>query len=155
MKPEINVTPLIDILLVLLIIFMVVAPLKPARFETKIPAAPERTQQKPKIHPNTLIVGINKDSTLALNAEKDLGTIAHPGKLSARLREIFAARLENRVFGENRPAAGNLSPGDGVEKTVFIKAPKSLAYGEVVKVIDEIKTVGADPVSLQIDDLEN
>ena len=155
MKPDINVTPLIDILLVLLIIFMVIAPLKPARFEARIPAAPEQSDHKLKVHPATLIVFIKHDSTLALNAENDLGTIARPGKLSARLREIFAARLANRVFLENPTAAENLPPGDKMEKTVFIKAPKSLPYGEVVKVIDELKTAGANPVSLQTDDLEN
>ena len=41
-KPNINVTPLIDVLLVLLIIFMVVSPLKPARFLTKVPSQPDR-----------------------------------------------------------------------------------------------------------------
>jgi len=41
-KPYINVTPLIDVLLVMLIIFMVVTPLKPARFMTKVPAEPDR-----------------------------------------------------------------------------------------------------------------
>jgi biopolymer transport protein ExbD len=41
-----------------------------------------------------------------------------------------------------------------IEKTVFVKAPKSIKYGEVVKVIDAIKLAGATPVGLQIDDLQ-
>lgn len=40
-----------------------------------------------------------------------------------------------------------------VEKTVFIKAPRKLAYGEVAKVVDAVKLAGASPISLQIDDL--
>jgi biopolymer transport protein ExbD len=40
-----------------------------------------------------------------------------------------------------------------VEKTVFIKSPKSVRYGDVIKVIDAAKMVGASPIGLQIDDL--
>jgi len=40
-----------------------------------------------------------------------------------------------------------------IEKTVFVKAPRALHYGDVVKVIDAIKGAGADPVGLQVDDL--
>jgi biopolymer transport protein ExbD len=46
-QPDINVTPLIDVLLVLLIIFMVVAPLKPAQFETKVPQKNQNPESKP------------------------------------------------------------------------------------------------------------
>ena len=61
--PQINVTPLIDVLLVLLIIFMVITPLKPSRFEAKVPAEPKKdTQVNVKPNPLTLVVGINKDS---------------------------------------------------------------------------------------------
>jgi len=47
----------------------------------------------------------------------------------------------------------DLPESDRIEKTVFVKAPRSLAYGEVVKVIDAIKAAGANPVGLQVDDL--
>ena len=48
---------------------------------------------------------------------------------------------------------GFASP-DGIERTVFIKAPKGMAYGKVVKVVDAVKLAGAAPISLQIDGLE-
>src|ERR1051325_2967094 len=69
-KPVINVTPLIDVLLVLLIIFMVAAPLKPHRFETQLPAPPQNT---PDVHPNpwTLVVSIQPDRTLMLNSSPE------------------------------------------------------------------------------------
>ena len=51
--PKINVTPLIDVLLVLLIIFMVISPLKPSRFEAKVPAEP-KDQQDVNVKPNPL-----------------------------------------------------------------------------------------------------
>ncbi len=55
--PEINVTPLIDVLLVLIIIFMVITPLKPSRFEAKVPAEPKPEDQQvdPKPNPLTLV----------------------------------------------------------------------------------------------------
>ncbi|MEQ1922910.1 MAG: biopolymer transporter ExbD, partial [Pyrinomonadaceae bacterium] len=52
-KPTINVTPLIDVLLVLIIIFMVITPLKPSRFEAKVPAEP-KDQQDVNVKPNPL-----------------------------------------------------------------------------------------------------
>ncbi len=151
MKPEINVTPLIDVLLVLLIIFMVIAPLKPAQFETRIPAEPYKNAGEP--NPYTLVVKINNDATIELNSEKDLGNVNEPSKLSAKLKQVFAERLENRVFNENQDQ--DIPMDDKIQKTVFIKAPKTIAYGEIVKVIDEIKSVGANPISLQIDGLDN
>ena len=141
-KPNINVTPLIDVLLVLLIIFMVITPMKPSDFKAKIP---QETKQpgEPNIH--TLIVTVNSDYSLKLNLEKDFGTIENPNKLIERLENVFAQRTENGVFDESNK---------NIVKTVFIKAPRSLPYGEVVKVVDAVKIAGADPISLQIDDLD-
>ncbi len=152
MKPDINVTPLIDVLLVLLIIFMVISPLTPAQFEAKIPEEPSGVQGDP--HPLTLVVTIKSDSTLELNNEGGLGTIQSPKILSLRLKEIFARRFEEGAINEDLEKNNNLTVAEKIQKTVFIKAPKSITYGEVVRVIDEVKLVGANPISLQIDDLE-
>jgi biopolymer transport protein ExbD len=142
--PYINVTPLIDVLLVLLIIFMVVTPLKPKRFRTLIPEQQQNTPQDATPSKLTLRVDIEKDSKLQLNDE-DIGTIDNTSRLSARLADILRQREEQRVtkFGT-----------DIIEKTVFIKAPESFKYGEVVKVIDAVKGAGATPVGLQVDALE-
>jgi biopolymer transport protein ExbD len=48
----------------------------------------------------------------------------------------------------------DLSDDVRIEKTVFIKGPRSLAYGEVAKVIDGLKGAGASPIGLQLDDLQ-
>lgn len=151
-KPNINVTPLIDILLVLLIIFMAISPLKLSRFEAKVPAEPEGDPAPP--HPHTLVVNINPDGSLELNGEKDLGTINEPQKLRGRLGEVFQKRLENRVFAPEKEPKENLTEAEKVQKTVFIKAPRKLPYGEVMKVLDSIKLAGASPISLQIDSLD-
>jgi len=143
--PYINVTPLIDVLLVLLIIFMVVTPLKPSRFKTLIPEPPDPNQPPPtKAYDLNLRVDIMKDSKLQLNGE-EIGTVNDTSKLSQRLARLFQERTEQRAF----------KPGtEEVEKTVYIKAPRSTAYGEVAKVIDSVKGAGASPVGLQVDALE-
>lgn len=152
-KPIINVTPLIDILLVLLIIFMAISPLKPSTFKAKVPA-----ESKPDwgdiAAPDMLIVAINTDGSLVLNQEKDLGTINEPQKLIARLLEIFQKRFENRAYAKGMELRNDLTEDEKIQKTVFIKAPRRIAYGETVKVIDSVKLAGARPIGLQIDDLQ-
>ena len=145
--PNINVTPLIDVLLVLLIIFMVITPSKPTRFEAKVPAEPKPDQQQAEIKPNplTLVVTVNKsDSKIFLNKEKELGDISDTKPLSDELTRLFKEREANGSFREGT---------NEVEKTVFIKSPRSVKYGDVVKIIDAVKLAGASPVGLQIDDL--
>jgi biopolymer transport protein ExbD len=143
--PKINVTPLIDVLLVLLIIFMVISPLKPSRFAAKVPAEPKNQQQLDvKPNPLTLVVNINRENrSLALNNEPT-GSVDDAEPLTNRLKGIFKDREANGVFREN---------SNEIEKTIFIKAPKTVKYGDVVRVIDAAKSAGADPIGLQIDDL--
>ncbi|MCC6327715.1 MAG: biopolymer transporter ExbD [Acidobacteria bacterium] len=139
-RAVINVTPLIDVLLVLLIIFMIITPVKPSTFKTKIPQEPDRSIPPPNNHPDTLIVSIDLNAGLALNQRSGLGSITEPQKLIEALQQTFATRLENY--------AGS----SAVPHNVFIRAPRELDYGSVVKVIDAVKLAGADPIALQIDD---
>jgi biopolymer transport protein ExbD len=143
--PRINVTPLIDVLLVLLIIFMVITPVKPSRFEAKVPAEP-KDQQNVEVKPNplTLVVAINSQTKgITLNNEA-AGDVSDASALTAKLTDIFKTRENNGVFREGT---------NEVEKTIFIKSPTSVRYGDVVKVIDAAKMAGAQPIGLQIDDL--
>ena len=146
-KPQINVTPLIDVLLVLLIIFMVVTPLKPSSFDAKIPSEPDTTHQV-RENPWTLVVSVSVDSSLRLNKETLAGNVNEPDALIKRLSAIFKERTQNMAFV---PESGSTPR---IERTVFIKAPKATDYGTVAKVVDAVKQAGADPVSLQIDDLD-
>lgn len=143
-KPNINVTPLIDVLLVLLIIFMVVSPLKPTTFKANIPSEPKPIDEKVVANINTLIVSVNPDSTLKIN-DKDFGTVADPSNLIAKLSDTFNVRTNNGIMREGT---------NQIEKTVFIKAPKNVRYGEVAKVVDAVKQAGAFPIGLQIDNLQ-
>lgn len=136
-RPEINVTPLIDVLLVLLIIFMVVAPIRPSSFNARIPSEPSKDPLV-GVDPEALVVIYSLNAGIRLNKEPLNESIEDTEPLTSRLREIFAARR------------ANLSE----QRSVFIKAPRALSYGDVAKLIDAVKAAGADPVSLQVDELE-
>ena len=142
--PSINVTPLIDILLVLLIVFMVVAPLKPSAFKVRLPAEEKNATNAPA-DPQTLVVSVNDDLSIDLNGEKGLATVEDPSGLVTRLRQVFELREK-----------GQLTPIDQShgERTVFIRARKSLGYGHVARAVDAVKLAGAFPISLQIDHLD-
>jgi len=145
--PHINVTPLIDVLLVLLIIFMVITPLKPHRFEAKVPAEPKDQQQVDvKPNPLTLVVAIDKATKKVTLNNQEAGDVSDASTLTAKLDEIFKAREQNGVFREGT---------NEIEKTIFIKSSPSVKYGEVVRVIDAAKSAGASPIGLQVDSLEN
>jgi biopolymer transport protein ExbD len=153
--PYINVTPLIDVLLVLLIIFMVVTPLKPSRFKALIPEPPQPTPgPTPQADIFNLVVTIKEDGALELNKMSDMGSINDTGKLSATLSELFQKRLENHAYRYDMMDRIDLPEEKRIQRTVFIKAPRMIAYGEVAKVIDSIKGAGAEPVGLQIDELD-
>lgn len=152
-KPSINVTPLIDVLLVMLIIFMVSAPLKPQRFLTKVPSQPDQTAHVDP-SPWTLVVTIKSDRSLMLNRESDMGSVYDTGKLSATLSDVFQQRKQNHAYKYELRDRADLPEDLRIERTVFIKAPRTLPYADVVRVLDGIKGAGATPIGLQIDDLD-
>jgi biopolymer transport protein ExbD len=125
--PEINVTPLIDVLLVLLIIFMVVAPSRPGQFETKVPMRPRADLPTPS-RSDLLVVTVHKDRSLTLN-----GTALTVDELDDTLASVLV---------------------DRTDRAVIVRAPTGLSYREVVAVVDEIKEAGAGPIGLQVDFLE-
>lgn len=153
-KPIINVTPLIDVLLVLLIIFMVVTPLKPSSFKTRVPAESRELPKYIRNHPDILAVTIGRDSSLALNNETGLGTSFDAERLIARLKTVFAERRANGAVSTTFADDPQRPFPDRIERTVFIKAPKDLDYGSVARVVDAVKLAGAYPISLQIDHLD-
>lgn len=150
--PNINVTPLIDVLLVLLIIFMVAAPLRPHRFVAQVPSPPQHDLPL-QINDLTLVVTVEPDRTLRLNALTDMGTIDDLSKVSQRLVSLFEERTRNHVYRAGMLDRLDLPEQARIEKTVFIKAPRSIPYGEVVRVMDGLKATGAEPIGLQIDGL--
>ena len=155
--PSINVTPLIDILLVLLIIFMVVTPLRPARFKTLIPEPPPEDNYI-EMSPRTLVVSV--EGTGALKLIRGMTTVAEgsveePGEVAARLAREWHERIASGTWKEGFETRADLAPDRRIERTVFIRAPGSLHYGDVARVIDAVKGAGAEPVGLQTDELPN
>ena len=130
--PYINVTPLIDVLLVLLIIFMVISPQKPHRFEAQIPQKPPENQQDVPPDPLALLVTIPRTGGGYKLNTQDAPTVE---ELEKQLHTALNGRPNDR-------------------KAVFIKGPKSINFGEVVKVIDAVKAAGGSPIGLQIEALE-
>lgn len=152
-KPHINVTPLIDVLLVLLIIFMVVAPIRPSSFKARIPSEPDPVHNATTA-PDVLVVVVESNRSLRLNNERELGTINDPEKLVERLRNVFQQRIENGNVSASFANDPERPMPDLAERMVFIKAPRTLDYGSVAHVVDAVKLAGAFPISLQIDGLD-
>jgi biopolymer transport protein ExbD len=135
---------LIDVLLVLLIIFMVASPHHPARFKAKVPEPLLPDLPKAEPYGLNLRVDLLSDLSLKLNGI-GAGSIDDMTELTRRLSDTIKQREE----------LGSIDPSTGmIAKTVFIRAPRSMSYGEVAKVIDHVKSAGADPVGLQIDELD-
>ncbi len=147
-KPNINVTPLIDVLLVMLIIFMVVAPLKPSRFLANVPSQPERDVPVDP-NPKTLVVTIKEDRTLMLNRTADMGSVYDTSKLSLRLSDLFRERFQNHVYRDELRDRVDLPDSVRVERTVFIKAPRALPYSDVIRVLDSLKGAGALQIKIR------
>ena len=120
-KSDINITPYIDILLVLLIIFMVITPVRQMDLEVKVPQpAPEDLKAEPS--PDVIVVSMSETAQLAINQEP-VGI----GELGTKLLEIYSARAN---------------------KNMFISASAKLPYGDVVKIIDIAKGAGVQDVGL-------
>ena len=90
--PYINVTPLIDVLLVMLIIFMVITPLKPSRFEADIPTQRDPNEDLSQLKPNplTLVVSISNDLQLKLNQDS-IGSVNDTDR-GAFTKTVFSIR---------------------------------------------------------------
>jgi biopolymer transport protein ExbD len=127
--PYINVTPLIDVLLVLLIIFMAISPVKPHKYETKVPEKPKDPEAN--IPYDNLVVSISRDQGYQLNQTR--------AETLAALNALLHQALDGR-------------PTD--QKTVFIKGAPTLRYSAVAEVIDTVKESGAAPIGLQLEGLE-
>ncbi|MBA3240257.1 MAG: hypothetical protein H0T60_03435 [Acidobacteria bacterium] len=136
---------------------MVITPLKPTRFRALIPEPPPDIDTV-EMSPRTLVVSIDRDLKLTLVRGRTTvaeGSVGDSGAVSARLAEEWQRR---KVLGDWKPdmiERADLSPDARIERTVFVRAPRSIRYGEVAKVIDGIKGAGAAPIGLQIDELPN
>jgi biopolymer transport protein ExbD len=121
-KSDINITPYIDILLVLLIIFMVITPVRQQDLEVKVPQPAQDEGNKVAPPADVIVVSMSETAQLAINQERTSIT-----ELGSKLRDIYSARAN---------------------KNMFISASAKLPYGDVVKIIDIAKGAGVIDVGL-------
>src|SRR5260370_26756592 len=98
-KADINMTPMIDVLLVLIIIFMVITPLTPKGLEALVPQPPPPNQKPNQSDQRTVVIVIDKDHNMQINSEPVIES-----KLQGRLEEIFKTRAERVVFVKGEPS---------------------------------------------------
>jgi len=122
-KSQINITPLIDVLLVLIVIFMVIAPSTPKGLDTRVPQpAPAQAPQEPRMPDRNLILSLDQNGVIRLNQEMlDLLSLA------PRLQEIFSTRAD---------------------RTIFVQADDEVLFNDVAQIIDTARGAGASPVGL-------
>ena len=119
-KSDINVTPLVDVMLVLLIIMMLIAPMLQQGVSVKLPTA-TNTVDKPEVQGQT-IVAIASDARIYLNARA-----VSEGDLATKITEL----LENKK-----------------EKIVLIKADEAVPYGAVMAAMDQLRKAGIEDIGL-------
>ncbi|HMC27047.1 MAG TPA: biopolymer transporter ExbD [Verrucomicrobiae bacterium] len=119
---EMNVVPLIDILLVLLIIFMVITPLTPKGMDTLVPQPNPNQQQQQQIDDKTVVVQVTKDGKVKINNED-----SNWDRLGPRMEQIFKERAE---------------------KVAFVKGDNEVMFEQVARAIDIMRSAGIDKVGL-------
>jgi len=116
---QINVTPLVDVMLVLLVIFMVTAPMMQQGVQVNLPKAETKALKSPE---EAVVVSIEKNGRLFIDKAE-----ISPDDLKTKLAAIFVNRAK---------------------KEVFLKADRDVPYGEVVKAMAEIKRAGVERLGM-------
>jgi biopolymer transport protein ExbD len=126
---EINVTPMADVMLVLLIIFMVVTPMMQKGVSVELANTANPVDMKEADREDAVLVAVTRDGKFYLGQE--------------------------RVAIEDLASKVNDLLSDRIEKTVFVKSDRRAKYGDVVQVVDNIRNAGVDKVGLLTERLDD
>jgi biopolymer transport protein ExbD/biopolymer transport protein TolR len=123
---DINVTPMVDVMLVLLIIFMVITPM----LQKGVPVNLAKTDNPVKMpeadKEDSLIVAVMRDGTIYFNSDK-----VTPEQLTDKVKDRLGSRPDKRIF---------------------VKADAGAKYGDVVGVVDDVRSAGVDQLGLMTDE---
>lgn len=125
----------------------------PAILRVQVLAEPDPNEDISKLKPNLLmlVVSIASDGSLKLNQDP-MGSTTDTANLSEFLTRIFRLRKEQGAYRPETRGRTDLTVDERVEKTIFIKADESVAYGEVIRAIDAVKGAGANPIVIQLEE---
>jgi biopolymer transport protein ExbD/biopolymer transport protein TolR len=126
---DINVTPMADVMLVLLIIFMVVTPMLQKGQQVELAKTRNPVDMKEADRDDSVIIAITRDGKFYLGQDK-----VNPDDLGAKVNDLLATKLE---------------------KKVFVKSDSRAKYGDVVQVVDNIRNAGVDQVGLLTERLDD
>jgi biopolymer transport protein ExbD len=126
-RADINVTPFIDILLVLLVIFMTISPTIPTGLDAQVPQQPPPGQENVKPRDDVIVLSVDRNGIIRINQDE-----VEPQQLDGRIRDIFKSRSD---------------------RTIFLQADNNLLFNDVAQVIDIVKAAGAERLGLMTEQI--
>ena len=124
-RADINVTPFIDILLVLLVIFMTISPTERTGLNAAIPQTPPPGPERPQ--ENVIVLSMDRNGVIKINQDE-----IEPSRLIERLQDIFKTRND---------------------RTMFLQADTDLLFNDVAQLIDAAKSAGVDRLGLMTEQI--
>jgi biopolymer transport protein ExbD len=108
----------------------------------------EEPRFKPRLnYCGLLIVSITNDRKLYLNRQ-EMGSLNNKHELASTLAEIFRRRTELHAYRDNLDLNSSITENERIEKTVLIKAPREISFGEVSDLMEFLREMGANPIGL-------